>query len=307
MGQTAGRNSPKLLQGILVAREGPYFRLRGQDGKDYRALVRAKIYREGKVYVGDRVYYRMATPDEVVVEGVEERKSWLPHPPVANVDQVLAVTSLQDPPLDEWLLNRILLASEIFGLDAVVVLNKIDLVSREATEVFQRRYEARIGYQVILTSAQTGEGLNILQKHIEGKISVLAGASGVGKSALLNRLIPGATLRTSEVSHRTKRGRHTTTWVELLPLPQGGWIADTPGFSHMEIGMWIEPEEVQTYMRDFQRFLPCAFRDCTHTQEPGCAIREALQAGHLDPFRYRFYLEIRKELQKIREWRRKKR
>ncbi len=299
--------SASLPVGLLIAREGPFFRLRTPDGRTVRAVVRSRVYRQGQVYVGDYVRYREISPEEVVVEQVEERHSWLPHPPVANVDQVLVVTSLEDPPLDEWLLNRILLAAEAFGLEARVVLNKVDLVRAEDVATFRRRYEERIGYPVLTTSAHTGAGISDLQEALRGKISVLAGASGVGKSALLNRLIPGASLRTSEVSQKTGRGRHTTTWVELLPLPEGGWVADTPGFSRLELGMWMEPEELDAYMRDFQRFLPCAFRDCTHTQEPGCAIREALESGALDPFRYRFYFEIKKELEEARAWRRKKR
>lgn len=295
-----------LPEGLLVAREGPVFRLRTQDGRTLRALVRSRILRvHGPVMVGDRVRYRELPGGEAVVEDVLPRSSFLPHPPVANVDQVLIVVSLVEPDLDEWLLNRLVLAAEAFGLETTLVLNKVDRVSREEVNAFLSRYRDRVGYPVIPVSARTGENLEALERLLEGKISVLAGPSGVGKSALLNRLIPGASLKEGEVSHKTGRGRHTTTWVELLPF-RDGWVADTPGFSRLELGAWIEPEELDQYMRDFQRHLPCAFRDCTHTDEPGCAIREALERGDLDPFRYRFYFAVKEELEEARAWRRKK-
>ena len=296
-----------LPEGLLIAREGPAFRLRTADGRVLRALVRSRILRHsGPVMVGDRVRYRELPGEEAVVEEVLPRSSYLPHPPVANVDQILVVVSLVEPELDEWFLNRVLVASEAFGLEARIVLNKVDLISPEEVTAFRERYMTRVGYPVLPTSARTGEGLSDLEALLEGKISVLAGPSGVGKSALLNQLIPGASLKTGEVSEKTGRGRHTTTWVELLPF-RDGWVADTPGFSRIELGAWMEPEELESYMPDFQRFLPCAFRDCTHTHEPGCAIREALERGKLDPFRYRFFFTLREELEKAREWRRKKR
>ncbi len=301
-----GRSSSP-LEGLLVAREGPAFRLRTVDGRTLRALVRSRILKRfGPVMVGDRVHYRELPGGEAVVEEVLPRSSYLPHPPVANVDQVLVVVSLVEPDLDEWFLNRVLVASEAFGLEARIVLNKVDRVSPEAVQAFRERYETRVGYPVLPTSAHTGEGLSALETVLQGKISVLAGPSGVGKSALLNRLIPGASLKTGEVSEKTGRGRHTTTWVELLPF-RDGWVADTPGFSRMELGAWMEPEELEHYMPDFQRFLPCAFRDCTHTHEPGCAIREAFERGELDAFRYRFFFALREELEQARAWRRKKR
>ncbi len=299
--------SASLPEGLLVAREGPAFRLRTADGRVLRALVRSRILKRfGPVVVGDRVRYQELPGEEAVVEEVLPRSSYLPHPPVANVDQVLVVVSLVEPDLDEWFLNRVLVASEAFGLEARIVLNKVDLVSPDEVAAFQNRYEKLVGYGVLPASARTGEGLSELEKLLEGKISVLAGPSGVGKSALLNRLIPGASLKTGEVSEKTGRGRHTTTWVELLPF-RDGWVADTPGFSRLDLGAWMEPEELESYMPDFQRFLPCAFRDCTHTHEPGCAIREALERGELDAFRYRFFFVLREELEKAREWRRKKR
>lgn len=300
--------SPRdLPEGLLIAREGPHFRLRTEDGRVLRALVRSRILRShGPVVVGDRVRFRELPGEEAVVEEVLPRTSYLPHPPVANVDQVLVVVSLVEPDLDEWFLNRVLVASEAFGLEALIVLNKVDLVPPEEVDSFRERYEQKVGYPVFPTSAVTGEGMEDLRERLRGRISVLAGPSGVGKSALLNRLIPGASLKTGEVSEKTGRGRHTTTWVELLPLDDG-WVADTPGFSRLDLGAWMEPEELDQYMRDFQKFLPCAFRDCTHTEEPGCAIRDALERGELDPFRYRFYFALKEELEEARAWRRKKR
>jgi len=299
--------SSSLPEGLLIAREGPAFRLRTADGRVIRAPVRRSILeRFGPVVVGDRVRYRELSREEAVVEEVLPRFSYLPHPPVANVDQVIVVVSLVEPELDEWFLNRVLVASEAFGLEARIVLNKVDLVSPDEVVAFRNRYENLVGYRVLPTSARTGEGLSKLEKVLEGRISVLAGPSGVGKSALLNRLIPGASLKTGEVSEKTGRGRHTTTRVELLPF-RDGWVADTPGFSRLDLGAWMEPEDLERFMPDFQRFLPCAFRDCTHTDEPGCAIREALGEGKLDPFRYRFFFALREELEKAREWRWKKR
>src|SRR5690606_16955157 len=158
----------------------------------------------------------------------------LVRPPVANVEQVVIVVSLDSPPPDLMLLDRLLVLAEFHGLDSVIVFNKADLVTPAAMEKFRSVYE-NIGYRVILSSARTLMGIDALRERLKAKISVLAGPSGVGKSSLLNAVQPGLSLKTGDVSHKTNRGRHTTRHVELMRLAEGGFVADTPGFSRLNL------------------------------------------------------------------------
>ncbi len=291
--------------GLLVAREGPCFRLRTDDGRVLRALVRTRAYSEqGPFFVGDRVRYREISPGEVAVQARLERRNFVPYPRVANLDLLVIMATLSRPELDEGLLNRLLVCAEAFGVQPLVVLNKTDLAETEAIEAFCARYGTRVGYPVMTLSAKTGTGLDAVRERLRHRISALAGPSGVGKSTLLNRLIPGAKLRTREVAARTGRGRQTTTTVTLLPLPEGGLVADTPGFSRMELAEWLDPDELHRLFPEFVRLPPCGFRDCAHRTEPGCAVVAAVERGELDRVRYAVYQQLREEVGQARARRR---
>jgi ribosome biogenesis GTPase len=212
---------------------------------------------------------------------------------IANLDQLLITFCHGRPPLNTRLLDRFLVIAEHQELHALVVMNKSDLRD-PAESTWQKTYES-IGYPVLNVSAGTGEGLDGLERLLQGKISAFVGPSGVGKSSLINRLLPDLDLKTSAISDHHGKGRHATRVATLHALPRGGFIADTPGIR--ELGTWALPTE--RLDRCFPELAPyrgrCAFRSCTHTHEPGCAVVEALRSERIDRDRYESYLRLREE------------
>lgn len=252
--------------------------------------------------VGDRVSFEYSENNEGTVTEIHKRQSELIRPPVANIEQAVLVFSLDEPALNLQLLDKFLVHIEHSGLEPVICFSKQDLVKGGDAEpdqldadAVQRLYE-EIGYRVFVTSAKEGEGLEPVRHILKGRLSVFSGQSGVGKSTLLNALLPELNLETGEISMRLGRGRHTTRHVELLPLPDGGWVADTPGFSQLDF-MEMEPEDLG---RTFREFVPlaeeCRFRGCLHHKEPGCRVREEADGGRVAPSRYEHYLIFLQEM-----------
>lgn len=266
------------------------------------------------VAVGDWVSVSLNADGTGIIEEVAERKSVLSRSRpsardrelssdqeqvlVANVDQVVFVFAVKDPFPSLRKLDRFLVVAEMNELTAVICANKVDLVKPEkARELFD--VYAQIGYQVIYTSVKTGEGIEVLRDCLRGKISVLAGSSGVGKSSLLNAIQPGLGLKVSEVSTYSGKGTHTTRFAQLLALDGGGYVADTPGIRGLAL-YDLEPSEVDAYFREIAPFVAdCRFSDCSHHHEPGCAVRTAVQRGDISPQRYESYLRLREEHQAL--------
>ncbi len=254
--------------------------------------------------VGDRVEISPLPDGEGIIESVEPRQSMLsrlaPTPRgayqqiiIANPDQAVFVFACAQPELRPGMLDRFLVVAEKQHLPVLIVANKVDLVGLEQAE---RRFShyAALGYPVIYTSAKTELGTPELKASLRCKISVLAGPSGVGKSSLLNSVQPGLGLAVRAVSQATEKGRHTTVVRQLFPLTGGGYVADTPGLKAM--ALWdIRPEELDGYFPELRTLVDgCQFSDCTHTHEPGCAVREAVARGQVHPERYASYLRMRK-------------
>jgi ribosome biogenesis GTPase len=196
------------------------------------------------------------------------------------------------------MLDRFLVIAEANALAAHVIVNKVDLVTeREAHDRFAAY--ARAGYPLHLTSAKRGDGLAAVRVMLDGRVSVLTGPSGVGKSSLLNALFPGLGLRVGEISASVNKGRHTTVGATMIPLPNEttGFVVDTPGLR--EVGMWaLAPEHLDAYFPELRPFIPqCRFADCTHTAEPSCAVKEAVARGEIDGQRFASYLKLRDELE----------
>lgn len=213
---------------------------------------------------------------------------------VANPDQAVFVFSLRDPEPNLRKLDRLLVIAEMNHLPAVICVNKIDLASLAEAQARFAPYE-NLGYSVIYTSAKTGLGLDDLRQTLAGKLSVLAGSSGVGKSSLLNAVQPGLGLRVSQVSEATTKGRHTTRHVELIPLDGGGYVADTPGIRGIAL-YDLEPGELDAYFREIAPLVRhCEFSDCTHTHEDNCAVKAAVTDGRISAERYDSYLRLRDE------------
>ncbi|MEW6567754.1 MAG: ribosome small subunit-dependent GTPase A [Chloroflexota bacterium] len=253
--------------------------------------------------VGDRVWIRLLPDGGGVIEEIAARQRKLsrrdPRPHgffeqviVANPDQAVFVFACAEPDPRLRMLDRFLVVAERQELPALVCANKLDLVGRPRARAIYRVYE-RLGYPVLYTSAKTGEGVPALREALRGKVSVLAGPSGVGKSSLLNALQPGLGLRTREVRRATRKGQHTTVVPELLPLEGGGYVADTPGLK--AVGLWdVVPEELDVCFRELRPWLgKCEFNDCTHVHEPCCAVMQAVERGKIDPARYESYVRLR--------------
>ncbi len=211
---------------------------------------------------------------------------------IANPDQAVFVFACARPDPHLGMLDRFLVIAEEATVPALIVANKFDLVTEEDAELLFDRY-ADIGYPVLYTSALTGAGAPALRDQLTGKVSVMMGPSGAGKSSLLNAIQPGLGLEVRAVSQATTKGRHTTVVREMFPLEGGGYVADTPGLKALAL-YDIEPEEIDGYFPEIRHLVAnCQFSNCTHMQEPGCAVIEAVEAGFIHPERYEAYFRMR--------------
>ena len=283
------------------------------DGMEYRCKVTGKVKQDeaGFPVVGDLVEFEPVNLGEGVITAVLPRTSkfsrraagsrgnWREQVLAANIDQVLVVFAAAEPEPHLRALDRFLVVAEDNELDAIVVANKVDLTGLETARAIFGVYE-RAGYRVWYTCARERQGLEGLREAVAGRISLVAGPSGVGKSSLLNALVPDFNLKTGEISQAMNKGRHTTVVGTLhqLPGPEDGFIADTPGLR--EIGPWdLPPEDLDYCFREFRPFLgQCRYADCLHRTEAGDAIRPAVEHGEIDPARYDSYLRLLDELEK---------
>ncbi|MEK4565376.1 ribosome small subunit-dependent GTPase A [Alkalihalobacillus sp. FSL R5-0424] len=270
-----------------------------QDGDSYIQCRGRGLFRKQKrkPLVGDRVEYEAENITDGYIMELLERKNELVRPPIANVDQVLLVFSALEPEFSTLLLDRFLVHIEASGIEPVILISKMDLVnSEQEAEIrnYVKDYEA-IGYRVRLTSKEDEQGVEWLMPDLNDRVSVVAGQSGVGKSSLLNALKPNLQIETDEISTHLGRGKHTTRHVELLSIGTG-LVADTPGFSSVEFTE-IEAEDLGINFPEIAKRLPdCKFRGCLHTSEPKCAVKDAVQEGAIQSYRYEHYLSFLDEI-----------
>jgi len=285
------------LQGTILRAVGGFYDVLDKEGAVFRCRARGRIKQTGTgLFVGDLVEFFPLDGMQGVLEKVELRRSLLKRPPIANAEQVVIVCSPQDPPLAVQLIDRLLVVAERECLQPIICLNKDDLPGSKVGQALLKEVYGAAGYPLIFTSAIDGRGLLQLKQLLCGRISVFAGSSGAGKSSLLNRLLPGATLRTGELSGKLRRGRHTTRNVELLPLSCGGLVADTPGFSQLDLEE-IDRDSLPGCFPEFALFSAlCRFSGCLHRDEPDCAVKDAIQDGKIPSIRYEHYLAFLKEV-----------
>lgn len=284
------KGDPRWQQGMVRAAQANFYRVWQPDGTEVLCTCRARLHKLGySVLVGDQVWFSH-WGSQGVIEGILPRQRELSRPAVANVEQALVIFALADPPLDPVVLSRFLVQVEASGLAVCLCLNKVDLVSEEEVVLWRQRLRGW-GYDPLFLSGKTGKGIEALSQACQDRLSVVTGVSGAGKSTLINQLIPGLQLQTNAVSGRLRHGQHTTRHVELFPLPQGGWIADTPGFNQVEL-LAVDPERLLGCFPEVRHLQgTCHFPDCRHHHEPGCQVQSY-------PWeRYPLYLHYLQELQ----------
>lgn len=270
-----------------------------QDGEQFIQCRGRGVFRNRGIspLVGDYVDYEVEGSSDGTITVVHERKNELVRPPIANIDQALLVFSLKEPDFNPLLLDRFLVIVESFQVEPIICFTKIDLLSKSDLEKVQPFIEdyRKIGYRIIETYKDEAELFEKLSPILESKISVLAGQSGVGKSTLLNTLLPSLKLKTGVISDALGRGKHTTRHVELLDVC-GGLLADTPGFSSFDFDE-IEREELSSCFPEFREPAErCKFRGCMHVQEPKCAVKNEVEAGSILSYRYKHYLQFLEEI-----------
>ena len=273
-----------------------YLQVAGQE-ELLSCRLRGRIKRnKGAVVTGDYVEYQMLEDGTGVIESCLPRRTLLKRPAVANIDQVLITFAARQPDLNQLLLNRFLVLAEWSGIPEIVIcINKCDLLEEKAN--FLQDY-VEAGYKLLMVSAQEGQGIQELKKLLTGRVTVFAGPSGVGKSSLLNAVDSNLELATGKISDKIKRGKHTTRAACLLPLPEGGTVVDTPGFSAAELEN-IDKAQLAHYFPEFRPYIEkCYYNTCTHSHEPDWAVKEAVAAGAICQARYEAYLNI---LQTINE------
>jgi len=316
----------ELVHGRVIKALSGFFTIDGEKGPVIAQLP-GRLKKERKVTdivaVGDWVTASVNEDGTGTIEEVAERASVLSRTRpvardgrrlladreqvlVANPDQVVLVFSIKKPQPSLRKLDRFLVVAEMNNLPVIITVNKVDLLNSgdkdaaiEAQEMFQI-YED-LGYEIIYTSAKSGEGIKELADALKDKISVMTGSSGVGKSSLLNAIQPGLGLRVNEVSQATEKGLHTTRHAEMFPLDEGGYVVDTPGIRGLAL-FDIEPGELDAYFREIAPLVEqCRFSDCSHRHEPGCAVRAAVEKGQISEERYDSYLRLREEHEQLED------
>lgn len=291
-----------MLLGTIVKGIGGFYYVHTEKGV-FECRARGIFRKNGiKPTVGDKV--QISVLDEAHHKGsldvIEERKNELTRPRVANVDQAVIVFAAKDPQMNLDLLDRFLILAEEQGLDILICINKTDLDLNKAYEAVAAFYR-KAGYPLVLASAEEGIGLKELQCALAGKISVLAGPSGVGKSSLINSAFPEFSLETGALSLKIARGKHTTRHAELMQIAEDGFIVDSPGFTSLSLGH-IHHENLHYYFREFQPYLhQCYYTGCSHTHEPNCAVKEHTGIDkEIAQARYDRYVALYLEIQKER-------
>jgi len=271
----------------------------------YECKARGIFRKEGIIpLAGDKVKISIGANGKGWVEEIYPRTTYLERPPVANVDKIFVVVSAADPSPSPIVIDRLVAIAEEKEIEPVIVFNKTDLAD---VDEYLNIYKSA-GFETYTVCCNTGEGVDDIKNTLIDKINVFAGNSGVGKSSLLNLILPQYELKTGEISQKLGRGRHTTRHVELLKLENGGYVADTPGFASLDMEkQWIYKENLQFDFREFTPYIgECKFTSCSHTGEKGCAIGEAVEKGIISKSRYQNYITLYKEMDEIKDWERNK-
>lgn len=297
------------MKGLVIKNTGSWYSVKTDTGKVVECKIKGNFRLKGirstnPVAVGDNVEIALNSEGTAFITHIEERRNYIirksqnlskqSHILAANVDQAFLIVTVNYPQTSTTFIDRFLASAEAYSVPVVLVFNKCDILSDDERHYQQSMihlYET-IGYECREVSATTSEGVDGLHALLKGKITLLSGNSGVGKSTLINKILPEANLRTAEISDAHNTGMHTTTFSEMLELPEGGYIIDTPGIKGF--GTFnMEPEELTSYFPEIFHFSKgCKFSNCTHTHEPGCAVLKAIDDHYIAQSRYQSYLNM---------------
>lgn len=297
------------MKGLVIKNTGSWYTVKTDDGNIVESKIKGNFRLKGirstnPVAVGDRVEIIRNQEGTAFISAIEDRRNYIirksqnlskqSHIIAANVDQAFLIVTVNYPQTSTTFIDRFLASAEAYSVPVVLVFNKTDLLSEEERhyqDMMMTLYQT-VGYQCVAISAEKGDGVDALLPLLHDKITLLSGNSGVGKSTLINRILPGVNLRTAEISDSHNTGMHTTTFSEMLQLPNGGYIIDTPGIKGF--GTFnMEPEEISGFFKEIFRFSKdCRFNNCTHTHEPGCAVIKAVEDHYIAASRYQSYLSM---------------
>lgn len=298
------------MRGIVTKSTGSWYQVKDDHGNSYECRIKGKFRTHGikttnPIAVGDIVDFELEPgQDSGVITQLEPRRNYIIRRSVnlskqtqiigANLDQAILVVTLASPPTSTGFIDRFLVTAEAYSIPAILVFNKLDLFSDEGLEIlaeYMDLYE-NLGYPCYAVSALKGEHIEDLRQLLKDKTTLVSGHSGVGKSTLINAIVPGLELKTGIISEWSDKGKHTTTFAEMIDLPFGGQLIDTPGIRELGI-VDIEPQELSHYYPEMRKLLnQCKFHNCRHINEPGCAVLAGLETGEIEPSRYESYISI---------------
>ncbi|MCX4276753.1 MULTISPECIES: ribosome small subunit-dependent GTPase A [Muribaculum] len=298
------------MDGLVIKNTGSWYVVHTDNGEDVNCKIKGNFRLKGirttnPVAVGDRVTISVNPDGNAFITAIQPRKNYIirrasnlskeSHIIAANLDCAFLVVTLAHPVTSTTFIDRFLATAEAYRVPAVLLINKVDLLTddddKEYCEAVASLYRT-IGYDVLEISALTGEGMTELRERLKDKISLFSGNSGVGKSTIINALLPDLELRTGSISDMHDTGMHTTTFSEMFPLPEGGWIIDTPGIKGFGTIDFDKHEIAHFFPEIFKISAECKYGDCTHTHEPGCAVLKALDDHYISQSRYASYLSI---------------
>ena len=297
------------MHGLVIRNTGSWYTVKADDGTTWECKVKGNFRLKGirstnPVAIGDKVEFSPLDGQTALIIDIDDRKNYVirksanlskqSHILAANVDQCFLFVTLRQPETSTIFIDRFLASAEAYRIPVVLIFNKTDLLDDEDKELLDGLIHlyTTVGYACRSVSAQTGDGVEELRDLLKGKVTLLSGNSGVGKSTLINRLFPQLNLKTSEISDANNTGKHTTTFSEMFPVEDEGFIIDTPGIKGF--GTFdMEREEIGHYFKDMFHFsAQCRFNNCTHTHEPGCAVLAAVERHDISQSRYNSYLSI---------------
>jgi len=309
-------------KGVITKSTGKFYTIRElETNQRFQSTIRGKFKLMGfkltnPVGVGDIVSFTVGKDGVAIIETIHDRENYVVrqsprkkhslHLLASNIDQAVLIVTIKEPSLKQGFIDRFLLMTEPYNIPVLIIFNKSDIHEEGDDRVYEflKEIYEKIDYKVIKTSVVTGQGMDLLNEVLQDKISLIAGQSGVGKSSIVNVLLPEIDLKTQEISDYSGKGQHTTTFAEMFGLPEGGYIIDTPGIKNLSFNHLEVMDIAHNFREIFDTSKECKFGDCTHRNEPHCAVKKAIEDGDISELRYYNYIQLLDEVENQNYWER---